>query len=769
MQLTPQQIDGKQCPGQSGAMEAVSNAVDVCERSPKGQVKRPNRPEHVRAFEFLKVNYEEDVKAEVPIQKSDVYIDYQRYCAKNKLKPLVAADFGRILKSVFPNAKDRRLGSRGCSKYCYVGVKRRARSAMTHPNMAPCSPEDICKACEYLICEWASTVLSRKIRSTHELAKYLLKNRFVQTRSCAALTLTASLGETGELVDPPPVNKHRETQLKLQEKLRERLLDKQKKISRTGSLDDSELSLEQQSSNSHLNSSQSTPEPEQGVVSSSAPGSSRASPEQLALSVSSSRCTSPVNGLGTQKLSCLTTYQGNGFDALSEGRSMPATPTPAHSQCESAVSSERTTPIGPLHTNSQHPSNFMYDPRIQSCPSTPLNSYQHTFDFPPQPVNTVASSQCLSLPNSARNTPVLPDYEDTNAPGYRAEHLAAPQATDMYQNFPGHQFSQNPNLSGFQRVEFNRTNSAFIPIRDCGVVGTTQLPGLNRLSGPAHAQSYSKPLEPVLSSESDELEINEILDIIEKGSSGTLPLDEEAETTQQEVEERIRSLSAQGPITQGAGAGSQPPSLQSSQGSSNTVLYNLLLSGPNHNAADTGRFRHHSGPQLGYAASHKSKQSSLAAPKMHPGHPSGHLAATAATLSTSSSGDIYSPPSTPNGNFRPVHDPSREMRMYYGNETQHANNAYSGRSANSSPAGIAVPSRLNNSLVGTMSPPTQPLKRKRNISGERVQSTLVAKPHTATKPATSAHSDYIAKRSLGGSLSSPVVFNDGSQSNGSRN
>ena len=38
----------------------------------------------------------------------------------------MAADFGRILKSMFPNARDRRLGSRGSSKYCYVGVKRKS-------------------------------------------------------------------------------------------------------------------------------------------------------------------------------------------------------------------------------------------------------------------------------------------------------------------------------------------------------------------------------------------------------------------------------------------------------------------------------------------------------------------------------------------------------------------------------------------------------------------------------------------------------------------
>lgn len=48
-----------------------------CYRSPKGQIRRPTRPEHVIAFEFLKVHYEEDTKAEIPIQKSDVYFDYE--------------------------------------------------------------------------------------------------------------------------------------------------------------------------------------------------------------------------------------------------------------------------------------------------------------------------------------------------------------------------------------------------------------------------------------------------------------------------------------------------------------------------------------------------------------------------------------------------------------------------------------------------------------------------------------------------------------------
>ena len=60
------------------------------------------------------------------------------------------------------------------------------------------------------------------------------------------------------------------------------------------------------------------------------------------------------------------------------------------------------------------------------------------------------------------------------------------------------------------------------------------------------------------------------------------------------------------------------------------------------------------------------------------------------------------------GNFRPVHTPNR---MFYGGEVQPAGSSYSVRSANSSPAGPSILSRVNNSLVGTMSPPAQPLKR----------------------------------------------------------
>lgn len=85
-------------------------------------------------------------------------------------------------------------------------------------------------------------------------------------------------------------------------------------------------------------------------------------------------------------------------------------------QCGSRPGSERNTPIQPYNQlQSQIP--YQYDPRIQSCPATPLPSYRaHRFEFGQQTTPTDFSSQqqnqhssqqqCMSLPNSARNTPI---------------------------------------------------------------------------------------------------------------------------------------------------------------------------------------------------------------------------------------------------------------------------------------------------------------------------------------------------------------------------
>lgn len=59
------------------------------------------------------------------------------YCNANKIKPLSQADFGKVMKQVYPKVRARRLGTRGKSRYCYSGLKRRHKlDAPVLPDLA---------------------------------------------------------------------------------------------------------------------------------------------------------------------------------------------------------------------------------------------------------------------------------------------------------------------------------------------------------------------------------------------------------------------------------------------------------------------------------------------------------------------------------------------------------------------------------------------------------------------------------------------------------
>lgn len=51
------------------------------------------------------------------------------------MKPLSQADFGKVMKQVYPKVRARRLGTRGNSRYCYSGLQRR------HKLDTPCLPD----------------------------------------------------------------------------------------------------------------------------------------------------------------------------------------------------------------------------------------------------------------------------------------------------------------------------------------------------------------------------------------------------------------------------------------------------------------------------------------------------------------------------------------------------------------------------------------------------------------------------------------------------
>lgn len=59
------------------------------------------------------------------LARKDVYEDYLRYTQQLKCDHLVQSDFGKIMRQIFPEVQSRRLGSRGASKYCYSGLRKR--------------------------------------------------------------------------------------------------------------------------------------------------------------------------------------------------------------------------------------------------------------------------------------------------------------------------------------------------------------------------------------------------------------------------------------------------------------------------------------------------------------------------------------------------------------------------------------------------------------------------------------------------------------------
>ncbi|PNI74710.1 RFX7 isoform 3, partial [Pan troglodytes] len=73
-----------------------------------------SRAQQMHAFSWIRNTLEEHPETSLP--KQEVYDEYKSYCDNLGYHPLSAADFGKIMKNVFPNMKARRLGTRGKSK-----------------------------------------------------------------------------------------------------------------------------------------------------------------------------------------------------------------------------------------------------------------------------------------------------------------------------------------------------------------------------------------------------------------------------------------------------------------------------------------------------------------------------------------------------------------------------------------------------------------------------------------------------------------------------
>ncbi|XP_053573482.1 DNA-binding protein RFX7 [Bombina bombina] len=166
-----------------------------------------SRAQQMHAFSWIRNTLEEHPETSLP--KQEVYDEYKSYCDNLGYHPLSAADFGKIMKNVFPNMKARRLGTRGKSKYCYSGLRKKAFVHMPSlPNLdfnktgdglegvevsaqLQSADEEVVSAACRLVCEWAQKVLSQPFDSVLDLARFLVKSHYIGTKSISALTVMA--------------------------------------------------------------------------------------------------------------------------------------------------------------------------------------------------------------------------------------------------------------------------------------------------------------------------------------------------------------------------------------------------------------------------------------------------------------------------------------------------------------------------------------------------------------------------------------------------
>ncbi|XP_026843770.1 uncharacterized protein LOC6592035 [Drosophila persimilis] len=113
---------------------------ECADSDPLRQPQNPlgTRSEINHTINWVRSHLEHD--AQVSIPKQDVYNDYIAYCERLSIKPLSTADFGKVMKQVFPGVRPRRLGTRGNSRYCYAAMRKTTK--LTPPQLpALCKTE----------------------------------------------------------------------------------------------------------------------------------------------------------------------------------------------------------------------------------------------------------------------------------------------------------------------------------------------------------------------------------------------------------------------------------------------------------------------------------------------------------------------------------------------------------------------------------------------------------------------------------------------------
>ncbi|OWR43855.1 hypothetical protein KGM_208661 [Danaus plexippus plexippus] len=118
-----------------------------------------------------------EVDPDVSLPKQDVYDEYIAHCMTSNMKPLSTADFGKVMKQVYPSVRPRRLGTRGNSRYCYAGLRKKVKLEVPQlPNLGESTKEPSVpsRENERIICDWAESKLGVKFMNISELSRHLL-------------------------------------------------------------------------------------------------------------------------------------------------------------------------------------------------------------------------------------------------------------------------------------------------------------------------------------------------------------------------------------------------------------------------------------------------------------------------------------------------------------------------------------------------------------------------------------------------------------------
>ncbi|NWR65362.1 RFX5 protein, partial [Bucorvus abyssinicus] len=160
--------------------------------------------EYMHACNWIRNHLEEHTETCLP--KQDVYDAYnRRYCDNLCCRPLSAANFGKIIREIFPNIKARRLGGRGQSKYpspyCYSGIRRKTvvslpplpsldlKATETQSELSELVQSytsEVMEAACALTCDWAEKILKRSFNNIVEVAQFLIQQHIISSRSAHA-------------------------------------------------------------------------------------------------------------------------------------------------------------------------------------------------------------------------------------------------------------------------------------------------------------------------------------------------------------------------------------------------------------------------------------------------------------------------------------------------------------------------------------------------------------------------------------------------------